>query len=213
MRTAALALALAICACGGASEGSTETPVADTSVASGGESEGNQQASARIDEGPPSGPEWRECAPERAHGMGVWIPVPTDATVELEDDACIIHPLGASDPLHAAWFVAFLFPRESASGDEALLALEPDGARRFVLEGAELTGVIELPERRVVFLGAPATVYTLRGRSDELGGEERIISATRVRLRGGIAAGIVVTRTDTPDADALHHVLELARPR
>ena len=205
MRRVALALALSI-GCASAPAWSNER--AEPRRGGGGSAAGGHEQGAG---GPAAGQArvaWRECAID---GRAVWMPIPEGAAFDAERDGCFVLPGAGATPETADWLLAIGRIEEGDSNAE-LLAIEPDGARRFLVEDAEIEGVRSLGEGTMSLLGTPTRWYSLRGVADELGARD--VTIARIRAPGGWLIAVAATRwSDPARLEQLWRLVSMARVR
>lgn len=217
-RVAALLLALMISGCGGAvaeHNGAGPRAPRQSDADATPDHEGNQQQTPEVAAStpePPTGTRWEECVLERPSAMALMVPVPAGAALRAERDSCMVMPLSARDPGDAQWFYGVM-ASPASGGDEALLASGSDAARRFIVEGAELSGVVDMGQAPMLLLGAPTTVFRMSGVSHEFAGQTREISGAVVHRAGTYVFGAVVTAPGVPQHDELRGFLEHIRAR
>ena len=94
--------------------------------------------------------------------------------------------------------------------DGALLAMEPDGARRWALDEIEIESPSALGEGITTLFGTPARWYALRGVADELGPRDIVVA--RVQHGPVWIVAVAATRPgQRARLDALLSLFELAR--
>lgn len=152
--------------------------------------------------------EWRECV---IRDRSIWIAIPEGAALEAEGDGCFTLPGPGMTPETADWMLAVgHVERDHAHAD--LLAIEPDGARRFLVEEAEVRGAQPIGEGGLVLLEHPTRWYAVRGVADELGARDLAIA--RIPVADGWLVFVAGTRQqDQARLDALLRLLPMIRAR
>jgi hypothetical protein len=120
-------------------------------------------------------------------------------------------PRAGMEPPEADWFFGIVVM--DAGEDEArALATEPDGARRFIIDAAEIESPAQTGEGTLELLGTTARWYGIRGVADDVGLRDFVVA--RVPHGPGWLVAVAVTRPhDEARLDVLVQMLGLARRR
>jgi hypothetical protein len=170
---------------------------------------GNEQSpAAAVGDAPTA--EWRECAIEEV-GIALWLAVPPGSSTDTDDGACFTLPFEGATPETAEWLYAIGVFGAGDSHAEAL-AVEPDGALRFLEAAAEIERPLRLGEGETTLLGAPARWYAVQGASDELG--VRDMAVARVRRGDAWIVGVAAVRPgESARLETLVRMMAMARAR